>query len=298
MTSLFDDSDDDKSDFWMNSELLGDEDTTFTVATVLASRKETSDRRDAITRLMPTITIHDNDKYAIPATVEKTPMIVHHQRDERLPTTQLWATESLIDDSPTNSDNEEDYSFRESGSKENIFRASSHDGRRDKEVQNKSTAMLRNIAPSRPMEVVNQVGIESSQCKASEPNRRHSSVVSISTNETIATKIAPDIHRSHSQDKQFPTGRGANVKAFVTSALKIVADGLAPLVVESWDVDEPTNLSGKKRSKGDDENKENYNNRRKSFNIRAEMTLLQDLVQDKIDESARFRQVSPSALFC
>jgi hypothetical protein len=290
MTSLFDDSDDELSDFGMNSECCDADDdvTTFTVATVLANRKEESNRRDTITRIMPTITIHDSDKYAIPTTVQKARMD-HHQQEERR--TQLRTSESLLDDSPTHSENDDDIRYRRSMHKESIFRAPSQVGRIDNELQSKSTMMLRNIAPASQIEAAAGVGIDNNREQRDQPNnRRYSSAMS-----TYATqRSAPDIHRSKSQDKPISTTRGANVKALVTSALKIVADGLAPLVVESWDVDEPRNLSGKKH--GIDDEKENQDNRiqnrRKSFNIRAEMTLLQDLVQEKTDENAKLRQVS------
>lgn len=293
MTSLFDDSDDELSDFGMSSE-CGDADddvTTFTVATVLANRKEQSNRRDTITRIMPTITIHDSDKYAIPTTVQKARMDHNHQQEERR--AQLRTSESLLGDSPTNSENGDDIRYRRNRHKESIFRAPSLDGRIDNELQNNSTTMLRKIAPASQIEAAHGVGLDYSREQADQSNnRRNSSVMSMSTYATH--RSVPDIHRSKSQDKPIPTTRGANVKAIVTSALKIVADGLAPLVVESWDVDEPRNLSGKKH--GIDDEKENHDNRlqnrRKSFNIRAEMTLLQDLVQEKTDECAKLRQVS------
>lgn len=297
MASLFDESDEDSSndDVGMNNSECCDDETTFTVATILPNRKEKSNRRDTITRIMPTITIHDSsDKYAIPTTVEKARMDHQHQYHHRQ---QLWATESLIDDSPTNSENEDDGLCRKSILKDSIFRAPSQDGRMDREIHNKSITMVRNIAPAYPVKATDEAGTDYSRNHASQPNRRHSSTMSMTTFQPIVAKSdAPDILRTKSQDKNLPTARGANVKALVTTAFKIVADGLAPLVVESWDVDESHNLSGKKRSKGNDENKENNDNRiqnrRKSFNIRAEMTLLQDLVQEKTDECAKLRQVS------
>ncbi len=298
MTSLFDDSDDDISDIGMNSECDADDDnTTFTVATVLANGSEKSNRRDTITRIMPTITIHDRDKYAMPTTVEKARMNPHHQQEENR--TQLRSAESLIDDSPTNSENEEDFQCRERRLKESIFRAHLLDGRMGNELQNNSMTMLRTIAPANHVEATDRVGIDNIPSYTTQQQRHQSGATSMTNCEEIATNgKVHAVNRSKNQDKAFPITRGANVKALVSSALKIVADGLAPLVVESWDVDEPQNLSGNKRSKSIDQDKENSHksmqNRRKSFNIRAEMTLLQDLVQEKTDECARLRQVSSS----
>jgi hypothetical protein len=296
MSSLFDDSDDDVSDIGMNSECDADDDnTTFTVATVLANSSEKSNRRDTITRIMPTITIHDRDKYAMPTTVEKARMKPHHQQEENR--TQLRSAESLIDDSPTNSENEEDFQCRKRRIKESIFRAPLLDGQIDNDLRNTSMAMVRTIAPAHHIQANDRDGIDNRQSNTTQQNHHQSSATLMTYYEGIATKgNSHAVSLSKIQNNAFPTARGANVKSLVSSALKIVADGLAPLVVDSWDVDEPKNLSGNKRSKGMDQDKENNDksmqNRRKSFNIRAEMTLLQDLLQEKTDECARLRQVS------
>lgn len=295
--SLFDDSEDDMSDFGMNSESDGDDDdnTTFTVANVLENRKEKSNRRDTITRIMPMITIHDSDKYSIPTTVEKARMD-HYQQEDRC--TQLWATESLMDDSPTNSKNDDDIQCVRRRPAESIFRNPSQDCRVDNELSYQAITVLRSIASAShinhsDVRVLDKNGIDVIRDEAQHSNR-HSSDTSLSTREAIAT-TKHGLNSTKWHDKSFPAARGGNVKALVTSALKIVADGLAPLVVESWDADEH-NLSGRKRIIGSDDNKENADNRmknrRKSFNIRAEMTLLQDLVQEKSDECARLKNVS------
>jgi len=74
-----------------------DDATTFTVATVFENRgrKRDKSRRDTITRTMPTISIHDDDRYAIPTTVQKKQM-GHQTREERM---QLRVSSSLMDDS-------------------------------------------------------------------------------------------------------------------------------------------------------------------------------------------------------
>jgi hypothetical protein len=61
-------------------------------------------------------------------------------------------------------------------------------------------------------------------------------------------------------------------------------------------VDNAHYVSGKKRSLdidgAGDNNDKRQRNRRKSLNIRAEMTLLQDMVQERTEECARLKRVS------
>ena len=326
MSSLFDDSSDsENSSFGMNGESdTDDSDTTFTVATVLQKRRGSSDRsrRDTITRTMPTVSIHDShDKYAMHTTVERKP-VHHHLSEER---TQLRVTESLMDNSSADSEKENHGTFR----RDSKFRISDVSGLTsrgsvggsifrtphrdliDDDLANKSTVVRRNTASVDASKQINLLDEESaddsefvdSPNDAEQSNRRRSSEKFMSVYADIAATKAQSSAQTKDRDGGYATAKAANVKTLVTTALKTVAEGLVAHAISNtcdgigtWDVDNAHYVSGKKRSLdidgAGDNNDKRQRNRRKSLNIRAEMTLLQDMVQERTEECARLKRVS------
>ena len=325
MSSLFDDSSDsENSSFGMNGESDTDDSaTTFTVATVLQKRRGSSvrSRRDTITRTMPTVSIHDSlDKYAMPTTVERK-HVHHHLSEER---TQLRVTESLMDDSSADTEKENHGTFRRDGKfrdsdvsgltsrgsvSGSIFRTPHRDINDD--LANKSTVVWRNKASLDASKQINLLDEESandsefvnSPNDSEQSNRRRSSDKFMSVYADLAAKKAQSSAQTKDRDGGYATAKAANVKSLVTTALKTVAEGLVAHAtsntcdgIGTWDVDNAHHVSGKKRSLdidgAGDNNNDRQRNRRKSLNIRAEMTLLQDMVQERTGECAILKRVS------
>ena len=332
MSSLFDDSSDsENSSYGKNGESdTDDSDTTFTVATVLQKRIGSSDRsrRDTITRTMPKVSIHDShDKYAMPTTVERKQVHLH-LREER---TQLRVTESLMDDSSSDSEKENHGKFRRgckfrdsdisgltsrgsvSGS---IFRTP-HRELIDDDLANKSTVVRRNTASLDASKQINLLDEESDKDSelvnslndAEQSNRQLSSEKFMSVYADLAAKKnAQSLAQTKDRDGGYTTAKAVNVKTLVTTALKTVAGGLVAHAtsntcdgIGTWDVDDAHHVSGKKRSLdidgAGDNNDNRQRNRRKSLNVRAEMTLLQDMVQERTEECARLKRVSVNCQF-
>ena len=145
--------------------------------------------------------------------------------------------------------------------------------------------------------------------KAKETNRRHSSDTFMSVYQDLASKSRdqqPEQTKTTQEEHNYnstATVRGIQVKTLVTTALKTVAEGLASHATStscdgdsSWDVEKLQHVSGNKRSiENDGSSSSNGQHqqrcRRKSFNIRAELTLLQDMLHEKTEECASLKQV-------
>jgi hypothetical protein len=135
-------------------------------------------------------------------------------------------------------------------------------------------------------------------------SRRHSSETFMAVYEELAAKNnAQSSTQTNDRDSLHDSAKAVNVKTLVTTALKLVTDGLVAHAtstscdgIGTWDVDDTRNLSGKKRSLGIDDSDNNNDgkqrNRMKSLNIRAEMTLLQDLLEERTEECAKLKRVS------
>ena len=101
-----------------------DDATTFTVASVLERRD--SSRRDTITRVMPSMSISDGDKYGIPTTAQKKQSMRHER-------TELRSTSSLLNDSSGSEHDGDDegelerVAFAHQPGVEAIFRAPSNE---------------------------------------------------------------------------------------------------------------------------------------------------------------------------
>ena len=156
----------------------------------------------------------------------------------------------------------------------------------------------------------NDIGTDDSPkiTKAKETNRRHSSDTFMSVYQDLASKSRDQQQQStqtnttqegHNYNNTAATVRGIQVKTLVTTALKTVAEGLASHVTStscddsSWDVEKIQHISGNKRSIENDGSNGQHQQRfrRKSFNIRAELTLLQDMLHEKTEECASLKQV-------
>ena len=193
----------------------------------------------------------------------------------------------------------------ENSCREGIFRSPTQDDQIEVS-STKSTTVRRNTAAIDTSKQTNlldievdcEVGIDTSSKQAKHTNPIHSSDTFMSVYEEIAAKrITFSNTQTKKEDIDF-TGRGTQVKTLVTTALKSVADGLAASNscdgVGSWDVEE-LQLSGKKRAIDIDERSKDDNrqrNRRKSLNIRGELTLMQDAVYEKREECVILKQVS------
>jgi hypothetical protein len=314
ISSLFDDSSDSENSSYGTHGESDDSDATFTVATVLQKRSGSSGRslRDTITRTMPTVSIHDShDKYAMPNTVERK-QIHHHLNEER---TQLRVTESLMDDSSSDSEKENhgtirrDSKFRDSDISGLTSRVSvggsifctPHGDLIGDDLANKSTAVRQNTAS---LDASKQINLLDSPNDAEQSNRRRSSERFMSVYEDLAAKqIAQSSAQTKDRDRGYATAKAVNVKTLVTTALKTVAGELIAHAssnrcdgIGTWDVEDTHNVSGKKRSldidDAGDNNDNRQRNRRKSLNFRAEMILLQDKVQERTEECARLKRVS------
>jgi len=108
----------------------------------------------------------------------------------------------------------------------------------------------------------------------------------------------PSLNHTNSLDYDF-AAKGTQVKTRVATALKTVAGGLAARNscdgVGSWDVEQMQHMSGKKRGIDSDEEHESdhrQRNRRKSLNIREELTQMQDTVHERTEECASLKRVS------
>lgn len=140
-------------------------------------------------------------------------------------------------------------------------------------------------------------------------SRRHSSDTFMSVYEDLATKsrrtaslgsqsrpikvTQNNSSTMYNSNNNTATGRGKQVKTLVTSALQTVAEGLVVSHnscdgIGTWDVDK-VQMSGNKRMSIENNSNNNNNqrrkSRRKSLNIRAELTLQEE-------ECAALRQVS------
>ena len=281
MASLFDDS----SDSEMNRELESDDDdedddddaTTFTIATILQKRSGDKSRRDTITRTMPTISIHDSsDKF-------------RSGRESNI--SDITSMES------------------DAGG---LFSTPSRDSNADYEFVNMPTIVRRNTANCMNDKVINEPSATiMTECTLSK--RRSSIEKFMSVYEDLeAQQITYTSTRTNDQSTSHATTNATamSVKSFVATTLKNVAEGFVARAtsntiadtcdgIGSWDVDEDSSNYSSKRSSLDMNTTIDYNNkdarprnRRKSLNIRAEMTLLQDMVQSKTDECSRLKRVS------
>ncbi|KAL7541100.1 hypothetical protein ACHAWF_006853 [Thalassiosira exigua] len=307
MSSLFDDDDDDDSSpqsarRWSqedgeSGDSEADDATAFTVATVMEKRRSRNSRRDTITRIMPTISIHD--KYAIPTTVDKKQSLgtEHQNKEER---THLRLTSSLMDNSSSDSEHDGDDIRRaqhftgfpvvqKTSFNEDIFRTPSQCA----VSSSKPTVLRRNGAAnddsgkSNLLDALedNEDGVETSPNNTDVSNPVHRSDTFMSIYEDLATKTrTPSELHSTKENDDFPR-RGVHVKTLVTKAFKNVAElaghssSNVACDATSWDVEK---LSGKKRA--NDGNDYGQRNRRKSMNIRAELALVQDMLHEKTQE--------------
>ena len=100
--------------------------------------------------------------------------------------------------------------------------------------------------------------------------------------------------------KHNTAAKGRQVKNIVTTALKSMADGLTALDgVGSWDVDkieDDVSYPGKKRAIENNIDHRQRKNKRRSLNIRAELTLMQDMVHEKTEECDTLKRVSYTLL--
>lgn len=301
MASLFDDS----SDSEMNRELESDDDdedddddaTTFTIATILQKRSGDKSRRDTITRTMPTISIHDSsDKF---------------DKCE-----ELLKTESLVMDDASRFRSGRESNISDITSMESdaggLFSTPSRDSNADNEFVNMPTIVRRNAANCMNDKVINEPSATiMTECTLSK--RRSSIEKFMSVYEDLeAQQITYTSTRTNDQSTSHATTNATamSVKSFVATTLKNVAEGFVARAtsntiadtcdgIGSWDVDEDSSNYSSKRSSLDMNTTIDYNtkdarprNRRKSLNIRAEMTLLQDMVQSKTDECSRLKRVS------
>lgn len=325
MSSLLDNSSDsENSSYGMNSESDADDDgTTFTVANVLQKRGGPSDRsrRDTITRIMPTISIRDShDKYAMPDTVQRKQM--HHNLDSA--PFQLRVADSFMDELSQSRGESRDEFRRESNISGmtsrasfggSVFRTPLRDRIMGDDIANESTIIRRNGASldaSKQTNLLDEEALDDDEIEfgnipddSKQSNRRrHSSETFMAVYEELAAKkIARSSAQTNDRDSVHASPKSVNVKTLVTTALKIVTDGLVAHAtsttcdgIGTWDVDETRNMSGKKRSLGADDagnnNDGKRHNRRKSLNIRAELTLMQDLLEERTEECAKLKRVS------
>ena len=301
MASLFDDS----SDSEMNRELESDDDdedddddaTTFTIATILQKRSGDKSRRDTITRTMPTISIHDSsDKFG--------------------KCKELLKTESLVMDDSSRFRSGRESNISDITSMESdaggLFSTPSRDSNVDYEFVNMPAIVRRNTANCTNDKVINEPSATiMTECTISK--RRSSIEKFMSVYEDLAAQQTTyTSNRTNDQSTSHATTNATaiSVKSFVATTLKNVADGFVARAtsntiadtcdgIGSWDVDEDISNYSSKRSSLDMNTTIDYNNkdtrprnRRKSLNIRAEMTLLQDMVQSKTDECIRLKRVS------
>lgn len=304
MASLFDDSSDSEinRELESNDEEEDDDDdaTTFTIATILRKRSGDTSRRDTITRTMPTISIHDiSDK------VDKC--------------TQLCKTESLVmDDSSHHFRSGRESNISDITSMESVagglFSSTPYrDSHEDDKYANMPTIIRRNTANCMNHKVINERSA-TNMTEFNLSNRRSSIEKFMSVYEDLETQQITDTSsRTNDQSTSHvtTTARAVSVKSFVATTLKNVAEGFVARAtsntiadtcdgIGSWDVDEETSNYASKRTSLDIDTTIDYNNkdirqkrnRRKSLNIRAEMTLLQDMVQSKTDECSRLKRVS------
>jgi hypothetical protein len=248
---------------------------------------------------MPTISIHDiSDK------VDKC--------------TQLCKTESLVMDDSSHhfrsgrESNISDITAMESvagGLFSTPYRASDEDDK----YANMPTIIRRNTANCMNHKVINECSA-TNMTEFNLSKRRSSIEKFMSVYEDLETQQITDTSsRTNDQSTSHvtTTARAVSVKSFVATTLKNVAEGFVARAtsktiadtcdgIGSWDVDEETSNYASKRTSLDIDTTIDYNNkdirqkrnRRKSLNIRAEMTLLQDMVQSKTDECSRLKRVS------
>lgn len=303
MASLFDDS----SDSEINRELESDDNdeeedddddaTTFTIATILQKRSGDKSRRDTITRTMPTISIHDSS-------------------DKFDKCKELLKTESLVMDDSSRFPSGRESNISDITSMESdaggLFSTPSRDSNVDNKSANMPTIARRNTANCMNDKVTNEPSATiMMECTIS---KRQSSIDKfLSVYEDLdAQQITYTLTRTNDQSTSHATttATAMSVKSFVATTLKNVAEGFVARAtsntiadtcdgIGSWDVDEDTSNYSSKQSSLDMNTTTDYNNkdiiprnRRKSLNIRAEMTLLQDMVQSKTDECSRLKRVS------
>jgi hypothetical protein len=193
-----------------------------------------------------------------------------------------------------------------------LFSTPSQDSHVDDESANMPTIVRRNTANCMDDKVVDEpsatIVTESNRLK-----RRNSIEKFMSVYEDLAAQQTTyTSNRTNDQSTSHATTNATaiSVKSFVATTLKNVADGFVARAtsntiadtcdgIGSWDVDEDISNYSSKRSSLDMNTTIDYNNkdtrprnRRKSLNIRAEMTLLQDMVQSKTDECIRLKRVS------
>ena len=248
---------------------------------------------------MPTISIHDSS-------------------DKFDKCKELLKTESLVMDDSSRfrsgrgrESNISDITSMESDAG-GLFSTPSRDSNADYEFVNMPTIVRRNTANCINDKAVNEPSATiMTECTISK--RRSSIEKFMSVYEDLeAQQITYTSTRTNDQSTSHATTNATamSVKSFVATTLKNVAEGFVARAtsntiadtcdgIGSWGVDEDISNYSSKRSSLDMNTTIDYNNkdtrprnRRKSLNIRAEMTLLQDMVQSKTDECIRLKRVS------
>lgn len=297
-------------------------------------RPTDSSRRDTITRTMPTISIHDKYAIPTTVQKTVIANHQQEERSQLRVTESLMDDSSESENDThefrSRTHRERDSHISDITTKnsfgESIFRTPSEVGHRMDDLSNKSTTIRRNTVALDAsiqtnlldsevdnkesnlldVEVDEEDEIDPSLNQAKQTNRRHRSDTFMSVYEDLAAKRTTT--STTQNESNYATARGAqvktHVKTIVRTALKSVADGLAAHATSnscdgvSWDVEQIKKLSGNKHSidmDGSERSDDDRRNRRKSLNIRAELTLMQDMMHDKTEECDSLKQVS--ALF-